>query len=235
MAEMTVSWVAPDVSENTNTHGTSYYVNCAFADGTAGSLGKKKKEKALELRELLVGLMNKPAEFGLEDSGRKTNKGALKWKILSFPGYEPQPYSPGGAERTPRDETGAAIGAAGHDAAVLIAAMIEAGAPYDTDSAVNEYETLTRTIFHANQAFRKELAGSGTSTAADPAQPGDSGMQRSTERVTSTGAVADAPPAGQDTLATGKGAGEFCPNYSDHTFKKVAGVMQCSKCGAVRT
>jgi len=100
MTEKTVSWVAPDLNEWPNpkrNNTVTYYVNVAFADGDQGSVGKESRDVALHLQELLTALVDQPAEFELEDRGKKTQDGDhVKWTIKGFPGYEPQGSSPTG-------------------------------------------------------------------------------------------------------------------------------------------
>ncbi len=102
MTLKTVSWVAPDLNEwpNPQKQGTiTYYVNVAFSDDDRGSIGKENKAKAEELKALLEGLLDKEADFGLKDSGKKTDDGGTKWNLLSFPGYEPEPFVGGGGAK----------------------------------------------------------------------------------------------------------------------------------------
>lgn len=99
MTLKTVSWVAPDLNEwpNPQKQGTiTYYVNVVFSDDDRGSIGKENRAKAEELKALLEGLLDKEADFGLKDSGKKTDDGGTKWNLLSFPGYEPEPFLGGG-------------------------------------------------------------------------------------------------------------------------------------------
>jgi hypothetical protein len=95
MTTKTVSWVAPEVNAYEGTKGTTYYVNVSFTDDTTGSLGKKDQAKADDLRMQLETLKGTASEFGLEDTGKLNGKGQPKYKIKSFPGYEPAPYEPG--------------------------------------------------------------------------------------------------------------------------------------------
>jgi len=100
VTEKTLTWVAPDLNEWPNpkrNNTVTYYVNVAFADGDQGSVGKESRDVALHLQELLTALVDQPAEFELEDRGKKTQDGDhVKWTIKGFPGYEPQGSSPSG-------------------------------------------------------------------------------------------------------------------------------------------
>ena len=104
MTAKVVSWVAPEVNEWDGGKGPLYFVNISFTDGESGSLGKKDRAKADELRMMLETLKGTEAEFGLEDRGKKNKDGKVNWSILSFPGYEPKPFTPGGGGKsyTPR-------------------------------------------------------------------------------------------------------------------------------------
>lgn len=96
MTTKTVEWVAPEINEHTNQHGTTYYVNCAFADKDSGSCGKKDKDKALEIQGLLMELKGKEVEFTLESAGRKNKDNGDVWNIRAFPGYTAPSRSQGG-------------------------------------------------------------------------------------------------------------------------------------------
>ena len=104
MTLKTCAWVAPEVNEWDGGKGPLYFVNISFTDGESGSLGKKDRAKADELRMMLETLKGTEAEFGLEDRGKKNKDGKVNWSILSFPGYEPKPFTPGGGGKsyTPR-------------------------------------------------------------------------------------------------------------------------------------
>lgn len=95
MTTKTLASVASKVNPYEKNGKTTYYVNVDFNDGSVGSIGKQNEAKAEEIRLMLVGLGRNPVEFGLEPNGTN-NKGKEKFKIKSFPGYEPAPYEPGG-------------------------------------------------------------------------------------------------------------------------------------------
>ena len=103
MTEKTLTWVAPDLNEWPNpkrNNTVTYYVNVAFADGDQGSVGKESRDVALHLQELLTALVDQPAEFELEDRGKKTQDGDhVKWTIKGFPGYELAGAGDGGGEK----------------------------------------------------------------------------------------------------------------------------------------
>ena len=96
MTAKTVEWVAPEINEHKNQYGITYYVNCAFADKDSGSVGKKDRDKALEIQGLLMELKGKEVEFTLESTGRKNKDGLDIWTILAFPGYTAPAKSQGG-------------------------------------------------------------------------------------------------------------------------------------------
>jgi hypothetical protein len=96
MTTKTITWVAPEVNPYESNGKTTYYINVTFDDDSSGSLGKQNQGKAQELHAMLAAFTGTPTEFGLEDQGKKNGKGQPKWKIKSFPGYEPAPYDPGG-------------------------------------------------------------------------------------------------------------------------------------------
>ena len=96
MTAKTVEWVAPEINEHTNNHGTTYYVNAVFADKESGSCGKKNRDKALEIQGLLIELKGKEVDFTLESTGRKNKDGLDIWNIKAFPGYTAPAKSQGG-------------------------------------------------------------------------------------------------------------------------------------------
>lgn len=107
MSTRQVVWVAPELSEWANPQKNGalvYFVNIIFEDEDGGSIGTEDKAKAEELRVMLEGLVGAEAEFGLQDTGKKNGKGGTKWKLLSFPGYAPEPYAGGGGGGTARRE-----------------------------------------------------------------------------------------------------------------------------------
>ena len=67
MTLKTCAWVAPEVNEWKGDKGVTYFVNVSFTDGESGSLGKKDRAKADELRMMLETLKGTEAEVGLED------------------------------------------------------------------------------------------------------------------------------------------------------------------------
>ena len=95
MATKTLTWVADDLSPYEANGKTTHYINMTFADDSSASLGKQDAAKAGELRDMLKALIGKEAEFGLQDKNKPNKKGQASYKLTSFPGYEPEPYTPG--------------------------------------------------------------------------------------------------------------------------------------------
>lgn len=64
------------------------YVNVFFSDDTAGWIGAKG-ERAEQHHTALSALKDQEAEYRLEETGQ-TQKGKPKFKILAYPGWEPE-------------------------------------------------------------------------------------------------------------------------------------------------
>ena len=135
MTLKTVTWVAPELNAWESNGKTTYYINVAFSDDTAGSLGKQNPDKAVELKAMLEELIDQEVEFGLEDRGKTTKDGKTKFSIKSFPGYEPEPWSGGGGGGggAPMDKAGTAL---------LAAATL-----HSNDAVPPEEVTVTATMF----------------------------------------------------------------------------------------
>lgn len=102
MTAKTVTWVS-EVGDPYVANGKStWYVNVAFDDESTGSVGKQDRDKAEELRGMLIDLENAgPVEFILEDKGKPNKKGKPSYRIKGFPGYEPAPFGGGGGGESP--------------------------------------------------------------------------------------------------------------------------------------
>ena len=98
MSLKTLQWVS-GVGDVPDRHG-NYYLNVSFEGGDAGFIGGKP-EKIEEHHTALTALLHKEAEFLLEEKGT-TAKGAPKFKIVGYPGWEKtvQGGGPNPPERT---------------------------------------------------------------------------------------------------------------------------------------
>lgn len=91
MATKTLSWIS-EVGSEPDSYG-NLYVNVSFTDGTAGYIASK--EHAQEHQTALAALKDQEGEFVLEEKGT-TKKGATRYKINGYPGWERPAYGGGG-------------------------------------------------------------------------------------------------------------------------------------------
>lgn len=153
-------------------HGPACAIPVHFTDGTQAQYQTKPDYEAKRRAELraCVGV---PGEFVLEDGGKWDDGNPKPAKLKDYPG---KPESDGGAKKgSVRDETGVAIGAAGHDAATLVAAGITAGS-IAYENAAEAYFLWTKAIFLNNQQLRasstlpeQSAAGAGVVEPSKPA------------------------------------------------------------------
>jgi hypothetical protein len=242
MTTTTLDWLS-DLGDKPDNYG-NVYLNMKFGDGTlAYKAGKpadmEKHEHALRSFED----SSSPHEFLFEDTGKKTQKGEPKLKLVGYPGWAAQAFQPGGSgPGKPRDETGMAIGAAGHDAAVIVAAIVTPGcAP---DDAFSDYQLLVKMIYENNQSLRATTppgaaAETGAGASPPPASNTSSEPQKRTGEKTvpsGNGGGSDDWGAGAETPARGGGTcshklwTEFKP---DNETPLPKGYHRCIECQEV--
>lgn len=150
MTTQTIDYVNPLPRTWEGPNGTIEFISGTFAGGDAWSLGCKPDNLTDRLRtfEDLVGV-----ESDYELEAKDDYNGVPQWKLKSWPG---KPVYGGSGGSGPRDERGMAIGAAGHDAALLVAAAAQDGDSVAMLLAV--YERATKHIYEFNQSLKASPA-----------------------------------------------------------------------------
>jgi hypothetical protein len=187
MTTQTIDYVNPLPRTWEGPNGTIEFISGTFAGGDAWSLGCKPDNLTDRLRtfEDLVGV-----ESDYELEAKDDYNGVPQWKLKSWPG---KPVYGGSGGSGPRDERGMAIGAAGHDAAVLVAAAATSGVPIDV--LLLEYEGTTKAIYEFNQTLK--------ASPAAPSPIGDGSKIAQDVRV-SRPSTSDTPAHAENAVAAGE-------------------------------
>lgn len=195
MTAKTLSWVSP-VGDKPDQYG-NYYVNVAFASGEGGYIASKQS-RATAHQEALTALLNQEAEFTLEPKG-KTQKGADKFKLVAYPGYEPS-SSDGGRVSSQASwnysEEGVRFVQERMDRRTALMQAVEHGPT----------TSLTRTLERADRILAWLTGSSGAPPSAS--NPGESSQadgapeQRPTESLTDGEAGAAPVGSGEGVLAS---------------------------------
>jgi hypothetical protein len=89
-----LDWLSP-ISEQSDNYG-NVYINMKFDDGTIASKGGKPADMAQHYADLLaIHMAGDLVEIELEDTGKVTQKGAKKYKLVGYPGWS-APVAQGG-------------------------------------------------------------------------------------------------------------------------------------------
>ena len=186
---LTIQTVDPSTRTWEGPKGTIEFISGQFTDGSGWSLGAKPENAQKRIAELSA-LIGQPGDYEVEE--KPEYQGVKQWKMKSWPG---KPVF-GGGSKAPRDETGMAIGAAGHDAAVIVAALIHEGVENAHELYLELYCELVAAIYENNQQLR---AGA----SPTPSQEKDGAIQTS---AAGTGVEMTPPPVSNQSEA-GKAAG----------------------------
>jgi hypothetical protein len=239
---LTIQTVDPSTRTWEGPKGTIEFISGQFTDGSGWSLGAKPENAQKRIVEL-CSLIGKPGEYEVEE--KPEYQGVKQWKMKSWPG---KPVF-GGGSKAPRDETGMAIGAAGHDAAVIVAALIHEGVENAHELYLELYCELVAAIYENNQQLRAALptSPSQVSTEASAAGTGVSTPPVSNTSETHKKAAGRKPDVGNGGVSDewgakpeilGEGTGdapcshklwtEFRP---DNETKLPKGFRRCTDCG----
>jgi hypothetical protein len=94
MMQRKLDWLSP-ISDPPDSYGM-VYVNMKFDDGTIAYKGAKPEEMVKHYADLLaISMTPELVEIELEDTGKKTQKGATKYKLVGYPGWS-APVAQGG-------------------------------------------------------------------------------------------------------------------------------------------
>jgi len=238
MTTLTIQTVDPATRTWEGPKGTIEFIQGQFTNGEGWSLGAKPENAAKRVAEL-TALIGVEGEYELEPKGEF--RGKPQHKMKGWPGKPV--FGGGGGNKAPRDETGMAIGAAGHDAAVLVAAMIGSNVVFPNGDPFGLYADLTKRIYENNQSLRsatlpaKAETGAGASpppasntSPADEAGRGEKTVSRKDQGA--AGAEWGAKPEGKpaDAPCSHKLWTEFKP---DNETKLPTGFRRCTTCNAM--
>lgn len=192
--QQTIQYVNPETRTWEGPNGPVVFVSGQFIDGSGWSVGAKP-ETAEDRIATLTALVGVEGEYELE--AKAEYQGKPQWKIKSWPG---KPVwggaGGGGAPRAPRDESGMAIGAAGHDAATIVAACVTKGFIASTGMALLEYQDLVGKIYEHNQGLKPGAqSGVPTPPARDVGRPTGKAVSPATGDWGAAGLPGEAGPA----------------------------------------
>jgi len=240
---LTIQTVDPSTRTWEGPKGTIEFISGQFTDGSGWSLGAKPENAQKRIAELSA-LIGQPGDYEVEE--KPEYQGVKQWKMKSWPGKP----TFGGGSKAPRDETGMAIGAAGHDAAVIVAAFVGVGKFKEAGDAYYEYARLTKEIFKHNQTLRSSatlpVSSAETGAGSGPPEPHTSNPAPTTSEThkkaagrkpdVGNGGVSDEWGAKPEILGEGTGDApcshklwtEFRP---DNETKLPKGFRRCTDCG----
>ena len=236
MPTLTIQTVDPATRTWEGPKGTIEFIQGQFTDGTGWSLGAKPENAAKRVEEL-TKLIGVEGEYEVEPKGEF--RGKPQFKLKSWPGKPV--FGGGGGNKAPRDETGMAIGAAGHDAAVLVAALIAKGEVTGWDNVLGVYNAAVERIYDHNKWLRASTtppgvdgaAGAGTPSGPVPTTSAADEGREKTSGSKGTGAAAD-----RDWGAAGGEASAPCSHGDTVDFKPDGSPLpnpfiRCVDCGKV--
>jgi hypothetical protein len=88
VATTALTWLS-EIGDKPDNYG-NVYLNMAFADGTVAYKAGKPADMTKHEAALRAFENGEPQEFLFEDTGKKTQKGAPKMKLVGYPGWEAQ-------------------------------------------------------------------------------------------------------------------------------------------------